>query len=100
MPTDEELVVRREQAAVEYLEWSFQQWRTRALQNHRTLLRKCRRQLSLTRPAWQRQFDGSLGQGARRGHRAHGGRRDQKGTAAGSAKREFEAAHAIGLHLP
>src|SRR6266404_1222488 len=61
MPAHEELVVRGEDAAIEHLERRFEQRRTRALQNHPSLLWEGRRQLAPIRAAWQIEVDEAIG---------------------------------------
>src|SRR5918993_3541288 len=63
MPAYVELVIGREDAAVEDLERRLEQRRPRALQDHRVLLREGRRQRALPRSAGQRQLDRWAGPG-------------------------------------
>jgi len=53
----EELTVGRKDAAVEHIEWRFEQWRPAAVQNHPTFLREPSRDAALIRTAGKVQLD-------------------------------------------
>jgi hypothetical protein len=85
VPAHEELVVRREDTAIEYLERRLEQRRPGALQNHLRLLREAGRQAASVRAARQVEIDKSVGPGRQR--RCHAAKRADASSGSGGALR-------------